>query len=217
VIKVPERAESEEYADVTAACRELADEYGLRVVVEGDHNSIPPNLLTTKRERLMEVEPMSRDVLENISSFSGLIKFLKENGLADGVWDVLGGSPADYNQLDSVYEQASPSPPNVINAVKRFVFDNLSDALTKQILKSSPNTKLIINQFRTKGVSRIPVAELKALGLVVDNPNKVFRVVRQDKGVYVIPATPAVGLIITKGIKNDSDLESLCADLFKSS
>jgi hypothetical protein len=150
VIKVPERAERREYADVTAATRELANEYGLRVVVEGDHNSIPPSLLTTMRQILMEVEPMSRDVLENISSFSGLIKFLKENGLADGVWDVLGGSPADYNRLDSVYEQASPSPLNAITAVKRFVFDNLSDALTKQILNSSPNTKLIINQFRTK-------------------------------------------------------------------
>jgi hypothetical protein len=95
----------------------------------------------------MELEPMSRDVLENISSFSGLSKFLKENGLADGVWDVLGGSPAAYNQLNSVYDG-----PNAITAVKRFVFDNLSDALTKQILKSSPNTKLIINQFRTKNI-----------------------------------------------------------------
>jgi hypothetical protein len=116
-----------------------------------------------------------------------------------------------------VYNKVSLSPPNTITAVKRFIFDNLSDALNKNVLNSSPNTELIIDQFRTNGVSKISKSELKALGLSIDFPNKVFREVRHDKVVYVIPATPAVGLIITKCITDDSGLESLCADLFKPS
>jgi hypothetical protein len=90
-MKVPERAEYDKYADVTGATRQLAEDYGLRVVVEGPHNSLPPKLLATMREEVMEVESMSRDAIESISEFHDLITFLRANGLADGVWSVLGG------------------------------------------------------------------------------------------------------------------------------
>ena len=45
VIRVPERQIGEPYAQVTAAVRDLADLYGLRVVVDGPPNSLPPKLL----------------------------------------------------------------------------------------------------------------------------------------------------------------------------
>jgi hypothetical protein len=48
VIKVPERQIGEPYAQVTSAVRDLADDYGLRVLVDSLPNSIPPELLTTK-------------------------------------------------------------------------------------------------------------------------------------------------------------------------
>jgi hypothetical protein len=215
VIKVPERAEREEYASITAASRELADEFGLRVVVDGSHNSIPPGLSATKRQIVMKVEPMSRATLESISAFHELITFLKLNGLADGVWSVLGGSPAAYIQLNTVYRKSMLSPPDAITAIKTFIFIELQDALTKTVADSTLNTKSIIEQFRAKGASRITKMDLNALGLSIDYPNKVFREVRQDKDVYVIPATPAVGLIIVKSIKNATGVESLCVDLFK--
>jgi hypothetical protein len=53
VIRVPER--------VPQAVRDLTYLYGLRVVVDRSPNSLPPTILTTKRETVITVEPMSKD------------------------------------------------------------------------------------------------------------------------------------------------------------
>ena len=73
VIRVPERQIGEQYAQVTSAVRALTDDFGLRVIVDGSPNSIPPELLTTKRETLIAVEPMSKTQIESIPEFKGLI------------------------------------------------------------------------------------------------------------------------------------------------
>ena len=73
-----------------------ADIYGLRVVVDGSPNSIPPELLTTKREMVITVEPMSEEEIESILELKVLIDFLKRHNLDEPVWKVIGGSPIDY-------------------------------------------------------------------------------------------------------------------------
>ncbi|RYY42794.1 MAG: hypothetical protein EOO06_20635, partial [Chitinophagaceae bacterium] len=90
VIRVPERLAGQQYADVPSAVRALADEYGLRVVVDGSPNSLPPELLTTNRERILSVEPMSREMIESIPEFQDFIGKLKRFHLDNAVWQVLG-------------------------------------------------------------------------------------------------------------------------------
>ncbi len=80
----------------TAAVRALADDFWLRVIVDESPNSIPPELLTTRRETVMAFEPMSRDQIESIPVFKSLIDALKAHKLDNFVWNVLGGSPIDY-------------------------------------------------------------------------------------------------------------------------
>jgi hypothetical protein len=46
---------------MTSAVINLADLYGLRVVVDSSPNSIPPELLVTKREIVIAVGPMSKE------------------------------------------------------------------------------------------------------------------------------------------------------------
>jgi hypothetical protein len=99
VIRVPERQFGEPYAQVTPAVRALADDYGLRVIVDGSPNSIPSELLTTTRETVMTVEPMSREQLESIPEFKILIDALKAHKLDNIVWNVIGGSPSKYLKL----------------------------------------------------------------------------------------------------------------------
>jgi hypothetical protein len=70
--------------------RSLADDYGLKVIVDGPPNSLPEELLRTKRQKNFNIEPMKREVLEAIPEFNDLIKFLYDHQLADGVWEVLG-------------------------------------------------------------------------------------------------------------------------------
>ena len=58
VFNVPQRESGEKYADLPAAVRDVADIYDLRVIVDSSPDSIPPQLLTTKREIAIVFEPM---------------------------------------------------------------------------------------------------------------------------------------------------------------
>jgi hypothetical protein len=125
VIGVPEREIGEQYPQVTSAVRALADDFGLRVIVDGSTNSIPPALLTTKRETVIAVEPMSKEQIESIPEFSSLIDFLKSRNLDDPVWMVLGGSPADYLKLKEAINEKLSLP----NTVSGEVVDQVKNHL----------------------------------------------------------------------------------------
>ena len=101
VVRVSERQREDPYAHVTAAVRSMADDFGLRVIVDGSPNSIPPETKATERQFNVYVMPMERNVIETIPEpeFADLIKFLQRHALDDGVWKVLGGSPQRYNIL----------------------------------------------------------------------------------------------------------------------
>ena len=218
VIRVPDRQKEERYADLTAAVRGLADDFGLRVIVDGSENSIPPELMDTKRQLNIHVMPMERDQISNIPEFSKLIEFLRKYSLDDGVWDVLGGCPQDYRMLArkvsmSTVDDAS-DPDKIISEVKDHVRSLLLRALNGNILDSSPNTKSIVKFFRKENSSRIPIMELKDQGYLLDFPNKVFREVERNKGYFVEPASSAVGLIIRENILSGGDVAKLVEKLF---
>mmetsp|Transcript_25112 Transcript_25112/g.22828 ORF Transcript_25112/g.22828 Transcript_25112/m.22828 type:complete len:158 (-) Transcript_25112:119-592(-) len=100
VIGVPERTGEEKYASITGATRELADEYNLRVVIDGSPNSLPPELMTTTREIIYYIEEMDKSQIERIVEFESLITFLKKNNLFDAVWEVIGGVPSLFILLN---------------------------------------------------------------------------------------------------------------------
>jgi hypothetical protein len=221
VIRVPERQADEPYAQVTAAVRSLVDDFGLRVIVDGSPNSIPPELLTTTRETVIVVEPLSRDQIESIPEFQSLIDVLKANKLDGPVWNVLGGSPSRYFKLGETITKFLALPPpatasdEVVDQVKGILLTILSNALNSNILNSSVNTKAIIRTFREKKVNKMSKAELEAKGLLLDYPNKVFREVESSGRRFVEPSTTAVSLIITQEIVDDDGVHNLLNELFQ--
>ena len=220
VISVPERESGEPYAQVTAAVRDLADLYGLRVVVDGSPNSLPPELLATKRETVIAVEPMSKEQIESIPEFKGLIALLKSHNLDEPVWKVLGGSPADYLKLEEAIianklSLSDTASEKVVNQVKNHLQSVLSDSLNKNVVKSSLNTIQIIKIFREKKITMIPMPELKAEGLLLDYPNKVFREVKTMEGWCIVPSSPAISLIISENVQNGVGVRELRDKLFK--
>jgi len=220
MIRVPERLSGQNYADVPAAVRDLADLYGLRVVVDGSPNSLPPELLATKRETVIAVELMSKEQIESIPEFKDLIVFLKSHNLDEPVWKVLGGSPADYLKLeeaiiDNKLSLSDTASDVVVNQVKDQLQSILSDTFNKNVLNSSANTQAIIDAFREKKAIQIPKAELKAMGLLLDYPNKVFRDVKTLGSWFVEPSSPAVSLIISENIQDDEGVDELLDKLFK--
>jgi len=220
VIRVPERLSGQNYADVPAAVRDLADLYGLRVVVDGSPNSLPPELLATKRETVIAVEPMSKEQIESIPEFKDLVDFLKSHNLDEPVWKVLGGSPADYLKLeeaiiDNKFSLSDTASDVFVNQVKDHLQSVLSDTFNKNVLNSSSTTKQIIKIFREKKTTKIPKAELEAEGFLLDYPNKVFREVKTMEDWYIVPSSPAVSLIITENIQNGNGVRELRDKLFK--
>jgi len=215
VISVPERSGGRDYADVTSATRELTDKFGLRVIIDGSPNSIPPDLKATGREIVMDIDRMSRDIVEKIPEFEDLISFLKKHHLDDGVWEVFGGNPLHYMQLKGIKAEFSDSQTDsIVNEIKDYALRHLMKALDEQIVKSSPNTKAILNLFREKKATKIPKMELEAVGLQLDYPNKVFREVYEKDGIFVTFSSPAIRLIVSNGITDDIGVNKLWIRLF---
>lgn len=211
VIRVSERQIGERYAAVTAAVRALADTFGLRVIVDGSPNSLPAELLTTNRETVIAVEPMSREQIESIPELEGFINLLKSCNLDGPVWKVLGGSPAKYLKVEEAFELSSEE---FVDQVKNHLHSVLDEALTMNVANSSANTKAIIDVFRQKKAIEMSKMELVAMGLLVDYPNKVFREVKTSRGRFVEPATSAVSLIIAGNIQDDAGVKELLEKLF---
>ncbi|KAI3639484.1 hypothetical protein MIR68_002499 [Amoeboaphelidium protococcarum] len=63
VINATEREPGDRYAGLTGAVRTLADEYKLRVIVDGLPNSLSDSFLRTGRQRVCVVKPMSWDMI----------------------------------------------------------------------------------------------------------------------------------------------------------
>ena len=143
------------------------------------------------------------------------------NWMALTVCNVLGGSSSRYIKLGETITKFLALPPSatasdeVVDQVKGILLTNLSDALNSNILKCNANTESIIGVFREKKVKRIPVSELKAMGLLLDYPNKVFREVKSSGRWFVEPATPAISLIITENITNVVGIRKLHEKLFQ--
>jgi hypothetical protein len=103
----------------------------------------------------------------------------------------------------------------VVNQVKNHLQSVLSDSLNKNVVKSNFNTIQIIKIFREKKIIRIPVTELKAMGLLLDFPNKVFREVKTMEDWYIVPSSPAISLIISENVQNGVGVRELRDKLFK--
>jgi hypothetical protein len=99
VINATERKVGQDYAGLTGAVRTLVDKYKLRVVVDGSPNSLDETLLRTKREDVIDIKPMTKEMVWQIGQLQDLFKYTKEAGLDDSVFAVLGGVPADYEKL----------------------------------------------------------------------------------------------------------------------
>lgn len=210
VLHVPDRYQDHRsYADVTAAVRQLADDFGVRVVVDGVPSALPPELFATKRETVFVIGPMPREQIESVPEFKHLMDFLRGHSLDGPAWDVLGGSPLDYQRLNEKYTDCffykTLSDEAIVNEVKLHLQSVISYALHRDIFNSSANTKEIIKIFTSKKVNKIPLMELKALGFVLDYPNRVFHEVKTPQGWFVEPDGPAVSFLISENIRDCGD------------
>jgi hypothetical protein len=104
VLRAGERRDGQDYADIAGAARELAG-YGLRVLIDGSTNSLPPEVLTTLRQFVLELEPIEPNVpfpgYENGGSFFHSVGYeaLARAAVGDGA----GAVAAFTRFLDNAY------------------------------------------------------------------------------------------------------------------
>ncbi len=210
MLHVPGRRKGQPYASATSAVRLLADDYGIIVIVDGTPNSLPEELLTTKRQRTLNLELMKREDLESVPEFNDLIKFLSDHQLADGVWEVLGGSPVDYVRLMDVYRRNCNVEANeIVVEIKQEIISILRKA-QYSITDSSANTMKIVEFFRVNGVLKISKASLASHKMIFDSPNQVLK----NGGLFLMPSTPAIRLMIKENLSPEQHPEFVTEKLF---
>ena len=210
VINATERKVGQEYASLTSAVRILVDKYKLRVIVDGSPNSIDDTLLRTTRQRVFEIKPMTKDMVWEMIQLQDLFKRVKEAGLDDTVFAVLGGVPSKYDALWDDVEAGLQKGQDAREVIGRHLCGQISAAV-ELIRDSRGDDEESISKL-TKLFSQAGVftkGTLVANGLKRPTPDKVFRGVMQD-GVHVlIPASNAIGIALRHNLSKEPSLSEL--------
>ncbi len=201
VLQAAERTSMKQFADLDSSARMLTVRYGARVLIDASNNSLPDAATATKREDVLEVEPMRRELLEQVPELQPLHKALKKADLADAVWLCVGGNPADYKNLRTKWTR---KPNDVEEVAALFVQDLLSKAMNNvsSAVVSNERLQVLFDEFRWS--SKVPSAILKGMKLVRPSPDKVLRVVqlcgstgsRGGRQCTLIPADAATALVL---------------------
>jgi predicted oxidoreductase len=141
---------------------------------------------------------MERSVLERIPELQALLEALRKGAVADLTWTVLGGFPARYVRLNTIWEGMRERL-DVVAVVEDFLDRELLFASYVLRLASESNPSLAstyYSRFKT-------VDEIRSLGLERVRIPTIDTVVRRQRGedydVYV-PATPAMALVLRHGV-----------------
>ena len=210
VLQAAERQNGDNYAQIAAACRRIVAAGSVRLLVDASHNSLDESALRTMRERVLQVEPMSRELAERLSGMGALHAALATAGLADVAWAVLGGYPAAYEGLYTAWKEASCSE-DVAPTVEAFVQVQLVTAASQrdESLAADERLKPLYDEFAA--IDAVPAAKLVQLKLVRPSPDKVLRVLVRAGMSVLVPATPAMALVLRHNLSGAPPLDAIKA------
>jgi hypothetical protein len=199
VLRALERPAGRDSADLGSAARALL-RHGLCVVVDSSDNSLQAVATTTERQEVLQVEYMPRDILEAVPELEKLLGALKEAGLADLVWAVLGGNPASYRLLNGSCKAARYA--DVTPVAEAFMELKLRQAVhaIRAAKIANPAVQLLFELFKNSSEGyQVPAATLEEHKVTQPSPDKVLRLKGAKDDEVLVPASPAVGLVLRHG------------------
>ena len=101
IIEASQRPLNKKPANLTTAARKLSEDFPLNVFIACQENAYPNNL-RIGREFMIQLEPMSWDMMRQLPEFKDLLKFLKTQGNEEVVLAVCGGAPHLLNNLNNM-------------------------------------------------------------------------------------------------------------------
>ena len=216
VLRAAERKPTQQFADLDSSARVLTYDYGARVLIDASNNSLPDAATATKREDVLEVEPMQRELLEALPKLQPLHGALKSAALADVVWLCVGGNPADYESLATKWTRQPSDLEQVVVLFVQNLIGRANDSVSSAVA-SNERLQGLYDRFRES--SGVPSAILKEMKLVRPSPDKVLRAVnlrvpagsRGGGRRVLIPADAATALVLRTGITDTPSIEELKA------
>ena len=212
ILQAAERETGKDYAEISSSCRALVG-YGFRVIVDASHNS-NESAVATKREMVLAVEPMPRELLEGLDGLGDLIGALRAAELDNVVWAVVGGNPADYFQLNIRWAVKGRG-----EAITVIVEETVSDLLRKAIkardatITADERLSPLFAHFTSTDAE--PLSTLAAMKLVRPSPDKVLREATRDGEAVLVPSTQALAAVLRYGLKKPPSIAALKAMLLK--
>ena len=205
VLRAAERSPEEPFAALHGAARALTHDFGARVLIDASNNSLPDAASATKREDILVVEPMQRELLEELPELQLLLEALKEANLADVVWMCVGGNPADYKSLVTKWTRKPNGLEQVVALFVQNLIGRAMSAVSVSVAADSRRRGLYL-LFRES--SLVAESLLEEMGLVRSTPDKVLRLVQQCASAgspgcgqrILIPADAATALVLRAGI-----------------
>ena len=216
VLRAAGRKPTQQFADLDSSARTLAQDYGARVLIDASNNSLPDAATATKREKLLELEPMGREMLQELPELQLLHQALKSANLADVVWMCVGGNPADYRGLSGMWEDQQE---NTEQVVARFVQNLIGKALSAVSVSMAEDSRKRGLYLLFRASSEVLESALEEINLVRSTPDKVLRAVRMRASAgsrgggqrVLIPADAATALVLRHGITMVPSIEELKA------
>jgi hypothetical protein len=210
VINATERKVGQDYAGLTGAVRTLVDDYKLRVVVDGSPNSLDETLLRTKRQRVFEIKPMTKEMVWQLEQLQQLFKYVKDAGLEDTVFAVLGGVPADYEELWDNFKIGLQAGRDAKEVIGTHLCASVSDAIklvNESCGNDDPTTAKLVKLFQETSIFTKSTLVTNKLQRPV--PDKVFREVEHDGVSVLIPASNAIRIVLQHGLSRQPSLTEL--------
>ena len=210
VINATERKVGQDYAGLTGAVRTLVDRYKLRVIVDSSPNSLDETLLRTKRQIVFEIQPMTKEMIWQIGQLQDLFQNVKDAGLEETVFAVLGGNPADYEELWNKSKIGLQAGGDAREVIGSHLCGAISSAinLVRNAKSESIHMKEIIKLFDA-GKMFILCDTLVEKNLKRLTPDKVFREVKQSGVFVLIPASNAIGIVLRHNLTEEPSLTEL--------
>ncbi len=206
VFRVRERSAGDKFAQITSATRTLVGE-GYRIIIDASPNSVEPEAMTTKRQLLLEMEEMSREVMLREAEFEAMFERLQKVALDELVWQTLGGVPASISKLAN--ELKGVSDELVRPIVEKVVKRALQEALAS-VRKCPVDVKAkILPLFAEK--DSVPISTAEKLGIAIAaaeiGSDKVLRNRKEQDAL--VPASPEVAFVLRHRFYDDGMFEKM--------
>lgn len=210
VIHAEDRKTGQQYTGITSAARTLVEKHKLRVVIEASPNSVDESLLRTARHRVLDIKPMTKEMIWKLDQLQDLFKHVKNAGLDDTMFGVLGGIPCAYESLWANVKWDLRNGQDAREAIGSRLCDKICSAIRTILHSRGKNSDMgEIIKLLDKETNSIPCKLLTANKLRRPIPDLVFRKVEQDGDFVLIPASKAIGIVLRHKLTREPSLAEL--------